>query len=226
MSFLFVYYSLALTSTLWWYYLHFICIELISQIYFTDMAFLLHLFPLSLPPFFPSSSPKLFSGMLASWWSPKFRSNLGLELITQFWYPTVLLNISISQIWSPNHLMSWTRSTSTVLLPVRCRPCLHSVAVFSDSYLKWNLVIWEVRGEGLTCSQAVNLLLASCLLRVHFKFLFLCRDSTDLCEHLGSPGGSDGKKFAYNARDLGLIPDLGRSPLQYSCLENSMDGEA
>jgi len=103
----------------------------------------------------------------------------------------------------------------------------------SDSYLKWNLIIWEVRGEGLTCSQAVNLLLASYLLRVHFKFLFLCRDSTDLCEPLGSPGGSDGKKFAYNARDLGLIPDLGRSPvigkgnpLQYSCLENSMDGEA
>ena len=42
--------------------------------------------------------------------------------------------------------------------------------------------------------------------------------------------GSDGKESAYNAEDLGLIPDLGRSlgdgngyPLQYSCLENSMD---
>ena len=37
-------------------------------------------------------------------------------------------------------------------------------------------------------------------------------------------------KFAYNARDLGLIPKLEKSPregngnpLQYSCLENSMD---
>ena len=46
----------------------------------------------------------------------------------------------------------------------------------------------------------------------------------------GFPGSSDGKKSAYNARDLGLIPGLGRSPgrghgnsLQYSCLENSMD---
>ena len=44
------------------------------------------------------------------------------------------------------------------------------------------------------------------------------------------PGGSDGKEPACNARDLGLIPGLGRSPgggngnpLQYSCLENSMD---
>ena len=48
-----------------------------------------------------------------------------------------------------------------------------------------------------------------------------------------SPGGSDGKESACNARDQGSIPGLGRSPgegngnpLQYSCLENSMDGRA
>ena len=47
------------------------------------------------------------------------------------------------------------------------------------------------------------------------------------------PGGSDGKVSACNAGDLGSIPGLGRSPgeengnpLQYSCLENPMDGEA
>ena len=47
------------------------------------------------------------------------------------------------------------------------------------------------------------------------------------------PGGSDGKASVYNARDLGSIPGLGRfpgegngNPLQYSCLENPMDGEA
>ena len=41
------------------------------------------------------------------------------------------------------------------------------------------------------------------------------------------------KVFASNAGDVGLIPGLGRSPgegngnpLQYSCLENPMDGEA
>ena len=41
---------------------------------------------------------------------------------------------------------------------------------------------------------------------------------------------SDGKESACNAGDLGSIPGLGRSlgegvgyPLQYSCLENSMD---
>ena len=49
----------------------------------------------------------------------------------------------------------------------------------------------------------------------------------------GFPGGSDGKASACNAGDLGLIPGSGRSPregngnlLQYSCLENSMDGGA
>ena len=56
----------------------------------------------------------------------------------------------------------------------------------------------------------------------------------DLClylsEHLGSPGGSDDKEFACNSRDLGSVPESGRSPgegkgnpLQYSCLENSID---
>ena len=44
------------------------------------------------------------------------------------------------------------------------------------------------------------------------------------------PGGSDHKESTCNAGDLGSIPELGRSleegkgnPLQYSCLENSMD---
>ena len=44
------------------------------------------------------------------------------------------------------------------------------------------------------------------------------------------PHSSVGKEYACNAGDLGLIPGLGRSPgerngnpLQYSCLENSMD---
>ena len=46
----------------------------------------------------------------------------------------------------------------------------------------------------------------------------------------GFPGGSDGTESACNAGDPGLIPGLERSPgegncnpLQYSCLENSMD---
>ena len=49
----------------------------------------------------------------------------------------------------------------------------------------------------------------------------------------GLPGGSEGKASSCSAGDLGLIPGSGRSPgvgngnpLQYSCLENPMDGEA
>ena len=48
------------------------------------------------------------------------------------------------------------------------------------------------------------------------------------------PCGSDGKELAYNEGDPGLTPgsgkgDLGEgngNPLQYSCLENPMNGEA
>ena len=47
------------------------------------------------------------------------------------------------------------------------------------------------------------------------------------------PGGPDGKESACHAGDLGSIPGSVRSPgegngypLQYSCLENSMDQEA
>ena len=50
---------------------------------------------------------------------------------------------------------------------------------------------------------------------------------------LGFPGGSNGKESACNAGDLSSIPGLGRRPgegngypLQYSCLENSMDRTA
>ena len=46
----------------------------------------------------------------------------------------------------------------------------------------------------------------------------------------GSPGGSDGKESACNAGYPGSIPGSGKSlgegnghPLQYSCLESSMD---
>ena len=48
---------------------------------------------------------------------------------------------------------------------------------------------------------------------------------------LGFPGGSEGKASACNVGDPGSIPGSGRSPgegngnpLQYFCLENSMDG--
>ena len=48
--------------------------------------------------------------------------------------------------------------------------------------------------------------------------------------NLGFPGGSGGKESACNTGDASSVPGSGRSPgvgsgnpLQYSCLENSMD---
>ena len=47
---------------------------------------------------------------------------------------------------------------------------------------------------------------------------------------MGFSDGSDGKESACNAGDPGSVPEWGRylgegngNPLQYSCLENSMD---
>ena len=82
-----------------------------------------------------------------------------------------------------------------------------------------------------------------CVKQVRLPALWFC---SDLIWHMAEalsgvytdlpmdfPGGSDGKASAYNTGDLGSIPGLGRSPgegngnpLQYSCLENPMDGGA
>ena len=50
---------------------------------------------------------------------------------------------------------------------------------------------------------------------------------------VGFPGSSVAKNLPANAGDMGLIPGLGRSPgvgncnpLQFACLENSMDSGA
>ena len=57
--------------------------------------------------------------------------------------------------------------------------------------------------------------------------------STQTYIYTSFPGGSEGKESARSAGDLDSIPGSGRqpgegkgNPLQYSCLENPMDGEA
>ena len=59
-----------------------------------------------------------------------------------------------------------------------------------------------------------------------------CLKSCMLGFSMGFPGGSDNKESACNAGDLSSIPGSERSsgegngnPLQYSCLENTMDRE-
>ena len=57
--------------------------------------------------------------------------------------------------------------------------------------------------------------------------------SINLEENMNFPGSSDGKASNHNVGDLGSISGSGRflgegngNPLQYSCLENPMDGGA
>ena len=64
-------------------------------------------------------------------------------------------------------------------------------------------------------------------MKQHGKILFVPTVFSDF------PSSSEGKVSAYNGGDLGSIPGSGRSPgegngnpLQYSCLENPMDGGA
>ena len=68
----------------------------------------------------------------------------------------------------------------------------------------------------------------------HLTLVFLpLRPKKGPQRNMGFPGGSDSKASACNAGDLDLIPGSGKSPgegngnpLQYSCLENVMDGGA
>ena len=67
----------------------------------------------------------------------------------------------------------------------------------------------------------------------HYIYIFSNVLSKLSAGSLDFPGGSDGKASAYDAGDPGSIPGSGRSPaegngspLQYSCLENPMDGGA
>ena len=72
----------------------------------------------------------------------------------------------------------------------------------------------------------VFLLVKKYILREQYLVhLFPCKRTSLVAQML--------KVSAYNSGDLGLIPGLGRSPgegngtpLQYSCLENPMDGGA
>ena len=66
-----------------------------------------------------------------------------------------------------------------------------------------------------------------------FSYLEPQGNAIDCGIRRGFPGGSEVKASASNTGDLDSIPGLGRSPgegngnpLQYSCLENPMDGES
>ena len=86
---------------------------------------------------------------------------------------------------------------------------------------------WKKKSLFISMLRALNQDLGAflCLERFHLRFCF--KVISDL---LCFPDGSDGKEFACSAGDPDSVPGSGRSPgegnnnpLQYSCLQNSMD---
>ena len=92
----------------------------------------------------------------------------------------------------------------------------------------WSLsnVDWEsTHAMSQAKPSVVKTLWAHCEHSPHMPVIFVCS--------VRFPGGSEVKASACNVGDLGLIPGSGRSPgeengnpLQYSCLENPVDGRA
>ena len=153
----------------------------------------------------PSLSPRVCSDScpLSQWCHPTISSSIALFSSCPQSFPS-----------SGSFPMSW-------LFPPGGQSIGASVSV---SVLSMNIQGWFPLGlTGLISLQSEE------LSRVFYN--------TTVWKHqfLGAqlPGGSDGKASAYNVGDPGSIPRLGRSPgegngnpLQYSCLENPMDGGA
>ena len=140
-------------------------------------------------------------------------------------------NVQIANIWESESLASPKRSFIgksekwhwSFLLTFRWPEHSHMATPKCNEAGKYSLSVypgekWSRFGEQLVKTNAKLLCKVTILI-----YTFIYQD-------MAFPGGSDGKESACNAGDLGLIPGLGRSPgggnghpLQYSCLEKSMD---
>ena len=101
--------------------------------------------------------------------------------------------------------------------------CLFFLHAFYSHIFSIHQLYPEVPSSYLTSSKAFEILNMS----LH---LILEDPLRSAIVPLGFPGGSEGRESACSAGDLGLIPRSGRSPgedndcpIQYFCLENSMD---
>ena len=97
------------------------------------------------------------------------------------------------------------------------------ISVKSAYSLEFKLPEWKAKCLSFGISLDLKLAL----------FAYRLCDFWLISESQWSPGGSDGKASARSVGNSGSIPGSGRSPgegngnpLQYSCLENSMDGGA
>ena len=84
-----------------------------------------------------------------------------------------------------------------------------------------------------TCSWTILKMVKVVHCYVYFITIKKKKNCREKANELGFPGGSEVKASAWNEEEPGSIPGSGRSPgegngnpLQYSCLENPMEGEA
>ena len=147
------------------------------------------------------------------------------------------LSFTISQSFSNScSLSQWYHPVTSSCHPLLLLPSIFpSIRVFSNEsalcirWLKywtkywpnWASLIAQLVESTFNAGDPDN----SWVRKIHWR-----RDRLPTPVFLGFPCGSVGKESACNARDLGSIPGLGRSPgegkgypLQYSGLENSMD---
>ena len=129
-----------------------------------------------------------------------------------------------SNYYHPKEIIEHTfRNTASENFFLRKIPVKSSERNFPDILLEvsgiygWNM--WPFRKEPL--SQFIGALQGCIFVNLLFEKTFKI------------PSGPDGKECSCHAGNWSLIPGLGRSlgegngnPLQYSCLENSMDGGA
>ena len=106
----------------------------------------------------------------------------------------------------------------------RCHPAISSSVVPFSSHLRSFLASVQFSSVARLCLTLCNPMDCN---RPRFPVHHQLPEPSEIHVHQGFPRDSDGKESACNARDLGLIPGLGRSPggghgnpLQYSCLEN------
>ena len=140
---------------------------------------------------------------------------------------------------SPN--MKVLASSSSQRLFVYSENLLFRVATLMNylSHIFW-ITCFSFYISTCCCTLHLDVTETASLLQLHEPIsasfrLFICSFLTSLSPHrmegsLGFPGGSEGKASACNVGDLGSIPGWGRSPeegngnpLQYPCLESSMD---
>ena len=121
------------------------------------------------------------------------------------------------------YVCTCAQSHLTLCNPMQCSPPGSSV----HGIFRARILEWPMKGYSNLLFDHWSLFLWKKRLRKKKK------KGQRFCYSMGFPGGSEVKVSASNAGDLGSIPRLGRSPgegngnpLQYSCLENPMDGGA